>query len=112
LTYLGDIALKSDRTDAALSLLGRATKMNQDIRIAYLDLGFIYLREEKYKDAQAAFRRAVTLDSSQTDAHYQLGRLYQTLGNTASADQEFDVVEKLYQKSEDKVAKNMSLRIR
>ena len=43
--------------------------------------------------------------------HYQLGRLYQTLGNTAAADQEFDVVEKLYQKSEDRVAKNMSLRI-
>ena len=111
LTYLGDIALKRDRTDAALSLLGRATKMNQDIRIAYLDLASIYLREEKYKDAQAAFRAAVTLDASQTDAHYQLDRLYQTLGNTAAADQEFDVVQKLYQKSEDKVAKNMSLRI-
>jgi hypothetical protein len=48
LTYLGDTALKRDRTDAALSLLGRATKMNQDIRIAYLDLASIYLREEKY----------------------------------------------------------------
>jgi hypothetical protein len=40
-----------------------------------------------------------------------LDRLYQTLGNTAAADQEFDVVEKLYQKSEDRVANNMSLRI-
>jgi Tfp pilus assembly protein PilF len=91
--------------------LGRATKINQDIRLAYLDLGSIYLREERYKDAQAAFRRAVTLDPSLTDAHYQLGRLYQTLGNTAAADQEFDTVQKLYQKSEDKVAKNMALRI-
>jgi Tfp pilus assembly protein PilF len=92
-------------------LLDRATKMNKDIRFAYLDLGFIYLREERYKDAQAVFHRAVALDPSQTDAHYQLGRLYQMLGNTAAADQEFDVVQKLYQKSEDKVAKNMALRM-
>ena len=111
MTYLGDIALKGDHADAALSLLGRATKINQDIRLAYLDLGALYLRQEKYKDAQVAFRRAVTLDPSQTDAHYQLGRLYQTLGNAAAADQEFEVVQTLYQKSEDKVAKNMALRI-
>src|SRR5208282_6175953 len=53
LTYLGDIALKRDHTDAALSLLDRATRINKDIRIAYLDLGFVYLREARYKDAQA-----------------------------------------------------------
>jgi Tfp pilus assembly protein PilF len=85
--------------------------MNQDIRIAHLDLGFIYMRKERYKDAQAAFHRAVTLDPSQTDAHYQLGRLYQKLGNTGAADQEFEVVQQLYQESADKVAKNMALRL-
>jgi tetratricopeptide (TPR) repeat protein len=111
LTYLADIALKGDHPDAALSLLDRATKINKDIRFAYLDLGFIYLRKERYKDAQAAFHRAVTLDPSQSDAHYQLGRLYQLLGNTTAADQEFDVVQKLYQKSDEKVAKNMLLRM-
>ena len=100
LAYLGDIAWKNNQPDNALHFFERATQVSHDVRIVYVDLGALYMQQKKYKDAQVALLRAVTLDPALPDAHYQLGQLYQTLGNTADAESELRKVRELHEKEE------------
>ena len=85
LAYLGDIEWKNDRPEPAISFLTRAAKISPSLRIVETDLGAIYLQQKKYKSAETALLRAVGLDPRQPDAHYQLARLYQALGDKAAA---------------------------
>jgi tetratricopeptide (TPR) repeat protein len=68
----------------------------KDIRLAYVDLGAIDTQQKKYDEAIAALLHAVELDPAQADAHYRLGRLYQTLGNKAAAQKELEKVRELH----------------
>ena len=77
LAYLGDIALKEDKTQEALGYLEKATRQRKDLRIAYLDLGAVLTQLKRNPEALTALQRAIALDSSQPDAHFRLGRLYQ-----------------------------------
>ena len=81
--------------------------MQNNIRIAYLDIGDILAQQKKHREALAAFLRAEKLDPTQPDAHYRLARLYRAMGNAAAAEREFAKVNKLQQKTED-VAPKMS----
>src|SRR5256885_7339932 len=47
------------------TLFPYTTLFRSDIRIAYADLGAIYREQKQYKDALAAFQRAVKLDPAQ-----------------------------------------------
>jgi Tfp pilus assembly protein PilF len=55
---------------------------------AYLDIGTI-LGKKRYPEATAALQRAVELDLNQPDAHYWLGRVYQSANDEAAAKREF-----------------------
>jgi len=86
-------------------LLQRAVKANKDLRIAYVDLGTIYLQQKSYKDAQVALQKAIALEPNQPDAHYQLGRLYQATGKAAEAKKELQKVRELHEKADSLVGK-------
>ena len=101
LAYLGDIELKKNAPDKALPLLQKATKMRNDLRVAYLDIGAILSDQKKYPEALAALQRAEKLDPAQPDAHYRLARLYRAMGNKAAAEREFAKVSELRDKAED-----------
>ena len=79
----------------------------KDLRIAYVDLGAIYLQQKQYKEAKAALDRAIALDPNQADAHYQLGRLYQAQGNAAAAATELSKVRELHAKADQALAGKM-----
>jgi Flp pilus assembly protein TadD len=66
------------------------------------------MEQKKYSEAVAALQRAVTLDPTQPDAHYRLGRTYQALGNTAAAQKEFAKVHELHQKVDEPMALKMA----
>jgi tetratricopeptide (TPR) repeat protein len=66
------------------------------------------MQQKKYKEAQAALLRAVALDPAQQDAHYQLGRLYQSLGKTDLAKNELLKVQKLHKEAEDNLVGKIS----
>jgi tetratricopeptide (TPR) repeat protein len=108
LAYMGDIELKRDHFDKSLGLLIRATQQRKDIRIVYVDLGVIHTQRKEYKEALAALRRAEKLDPSQPDVHYRLGRLYQAIGKSEVAQQEFAKVRQLHEKDDDDLAHKMS----
>lgn len=55
---------------------------------AYANLGAIYLKQQKWADAIDAYQKAATIDDS-TAAHYNLGFLFFTTGNTDRAQQEY-----------------------
>jgi tetratricopeptide (TPR) repeat protein len=108
LAYLGDIEMKRNDPDKALPLLKKAVQLKNDIRIAYADLGAIFLERKQYQDAMTALQRAVELDPVQPDAHFRLGRLYQAMGNTPAAQKEFARVRELHEKEDEDVAAKMS----
>jgi tetratricopeptide (TPR) repeat protein len=108
LAYLGDIEMKRNHPEAALALLGKATKLQNDIRIAFLDMGTILAQEKRYDEAVAALQRAVELDPAQPDAHYRLARVYQEMGKTAESQKEFAKVRELHEKADEAVASKMS----
>jgi Flp pilus assembly protein TadD len=65
------------------------------------------MQQKKYKDAEAALRRAVTLDPGQPDAHYQLGRLYQALGNKVESEKELVRARELHEKADESLMGKM-----
>ena len=107
LTYLGDIEMKRNNLDTALSFLRKAVQARNDIRVAYIDIGAILMQQKQYEDATTALRRAVALDPAQPDAHYRLGQLYRAIGNTAAAQAEFGKVHELHEKADEGVASKM-----
>ena len=64
--------------------------------------------QKNYKEAQVVLHRAVALDPAKPDAHYQLGRLYQALGNTADAEKELHKVQELHKEAEDSLVGKIS----
>jgi tetratricopeptide (TPR) repeat protein len=105
LAYLGDIEMKQNHPEEALALLGKATRLQDDIRIAYLDLGTILTQQKRYDEAVAALQHAVKLDPAQPDAHYRLAHVYQDMGKTAESQREFAQVRELHEKADDLVRK-------
>jgi len=108
LEYLGDIELKNGNAGKAFELLERATAINKDLRLAFVDMGVILTEQKKYQEALATLQRAEKLDSSQPDVHYRLGRLYQAMGKTAEAQKEMARVKELHEKEEEEVSRKMA----
>ena len=109
MTDLGDIEMKRNNLETARSFLRKAVQARNDIRVAYVDMGAILIQQEQHKDALTALRRAVVLDPAQPDAHYRLGQLYRTMGNTTAAQVEFNKVHELHEKADEGVASKMSV---
>jgi tetratricopeptide (TPR) repeat protein len=108
LAYLGDISMKKNDPDTAVTFLKKALQTRDDIRIAHLDLGAILAQQGHYQEAIASLKHAIQLDPEQPDAHFRLARAYQTAGNQAAAQKEFAKVRELHDKSEEDVARKMS----
>ena len=68
----------------------------------------ILTQQKKYPEALAALRRAEQLDPEQPEVHFRLGRLYQAMGDKATAQKEFARVQQLHQKVQDSVVDKMS----
>jgi tetratricopeptide (TPR) repeat protein len=107
-TYLGDIALHNNDSTAAESLLTKAIGLQDDVRLAYFDLGCVYANQKRNRDALSAFLRAERLDPSEPDAHYRLARLYLQLGEKQKANEEFTKTRTLHAKTEESLIQKVS----
>lgn len=108
LAYFGDVEMKRNEPEKALSVLQKSLQLRDDLQIVHLDLGVIFTEQKHYQEALAALLRAQKLDPAQPEVHYRLGRLYQAMGNVDAAKEEFARVQQLHQKEEDSVADRMS----
>jgi tetratricopeptide (TPR) repeat protein len=106
--YLGDTELKMGNREEAAKFLNQAIQLSSDVRIAHIDLGVLFSEEKKYQEAVAAFRKAIALNPSEADAHYRLAQAYRALGQTAEAEKEFKLVQKLHQQSDTNLTPKMS----
>lgn len=72
LHWLGTLALRANRPDAALELLERATKADPRRAQGWSDLGTALIRLERLAEARAALRRAVKADPRFAEATLNL----------------------------------------
>src|SRR5207253_9769067 len=63
-----------------------------DQAVGYADLGLVYLREGRYREADAQLRRAAALDSADSSIGLMLGRVYELTGLEAEARREVERV--------------------
>ena len=106
--YLGDIKLRSNNQPEAERLLTRALHLQNDMRMAWFDLGKVLSDQNKNQEALAAFQKAESLDPADPDAHYRLARLYTTLGQKEKAQQEYTKTRELHTKAADTLIQKVS----
>ncbi|MEY8883006.1 tetratricopeptide repeat protein [Donghicola sp. XS_ASV15] len=87
-------ALRSDgKGDAAIEVLQSLAKTHSDLPIVHLTLGDFYRAEEQYKEAVAAYDKAISLYENPEDArwfaYYTRGIAYERLGEWDSAESDF-----------------------
>jgi len=107
IAYLGDIAMKRGDNQKALKLLRKAAQLQDNVRLAYMDIGGILVDQKQYAEALSALWHAVKLDPTQPDAHFRLGHVYQLMGNSAAAEKEFAKVRQLKQKNDQDIARKL-----
>jgi predicted AlkP superfamily phosphohydrolase/phosphomutase/tetratricopeptide (TPR) repeat protein len=74
--YLGVIHFRRGDTDAALQHLRRAEAANPGWIELQCQIGQVYLRRQRWKQAEAAFKKALEIDVDSAEAHDGLGVAY------------------------------------
>lgn len=77
------------------SLLTQAIALDPQLAEAHLQLGNLYSDQNKYAEAIPEYNRAIELNSDVADAYYRLGQAYVRTGDKASAQEKFEVYQKL-----------------
>jgi tetratricopeptide (TPR) repeat protein len=86
---LGVLLSKSNRTDEAIPLLRRAEEIApEDFKVHY-ELSKTYFDSTQWEPARQQAEEAVKLNPKDSPAHYLLGRVYQRMGRTGLANEEF-----------------------
>lgn len=74
--YLGVINFRRGDTDAALKYLRRAEEANPGWIELQCQIGLVYLRRQRWKRAETAFKKALDIDPDSAEAHDGLGVAY------------------------------------
>ena len=100
LAYLGDVMLRDGRNQQALAALKQAESLDNNLHVVHQDLGIHYQDAKQPELALKEFQEAVRTAPENYDAHYRLARIYRQLGQTAEAEREFAIVQKLHEKKD------------
>ncbi|MGB6869409.1 MAG: tetratricopeptide repeat protein [Acidobacteriaceae bacterium] len=95
IAYWGDSELRLNHPDAARPLVARALKLNDSQELPWLDLGILDSDAGRKDDAIREFKQAERLAPSDSQAHWRLARLYQSMGMRTEAQAEFDKTKNL-----------------
>jgi tetratricopeptide (TPR) repeat protein len=77
---------------AELSVAEKSSPLDPDVFFLW---GKVYIAMNRYDEAVAALRRSIELRPMETGAYYQLARIYQKLGNSSLAAEQFERVKYL-----------------
>lgn len=75
--------------EQALKCFKRATQLNPRFAYGYTLQGHEHIENEKYDDALAAYRRAISVDQRHYNGWYGLGKVYEKLGENAMAEKHY-----------------------
>ena len=85
-TGLGEVYLKQGDFGQAVRAYKKATRLNPNGNPnAVLGLGKVYARQERWDDATTAVEKAIEIQVDNTEAHYQLARIYIKRGEKKKA---------------------------
>jgi tetratricopeptide (TPR) repeat protein len=101
LHYLAaDTMLKMSNADTvrAEKYLRHAVELDPNLAAAYLTLGRLYARANRYSEAAPLLERAVSLQPALVEAHYQLSRVLVKLKRTDEANRELELFKQLNEK--------------
>ncbi len=83
--YLGIISFRRGDTDAALKYLKEAEKADPRMPGLHCQIGNVYLRRQRWKDAERTFKKALDIDADSAEAHDGLGVAYRWQKQSAEA---------------------------
>jgi tetratricopeptide (TPR) repeat protein len=78
------------------TLLRNSIDLDPKFPDAHLQLGNLYSDQSKYAEAIPEYLRAVELNPDLADAHYRLGQAYVRTGKKDSAQEQFQIYQKLH----------------
>ncbi|MGA7523061.1 MAG: tetratricopeptide repeat protein [Acidobacteriaceae bacterium] len=87
--YLADSELHMDHIDQAQALLEKVVSSDPRVFLARLDLGVIDAKADRRQDALRELKAAAAIKPNDVNVHWQLGRLYRTMGDMPQARREF-----------------------
>jgi Flp pilus assembly protein TadD len=77
------------------ALLRRAVALDPKLAKGFLELGILLSDQQRYAEAIQELRHATELEPQLAQAHYRLAQAYQRTGQTALADKELEIFERL-----------------
>ena len=97
---VADTMLKTSKPDttSAEKYLRRAIELDPNLGAAYLTLGRLYVRTDRYAEAAPLLERAVSLQPELPEAHYQLSRVLVKLKRPDEANRELGIFKELSEK--------------
>lgn len=105
---LGMLLAKSNRTNDAIPLLTRATEIAPKSGKVHYELGKAYFASDRLPDAQREAEQAVRMEPGDRPGHYLLGRIYQRLGKSDLAAQQFRKTEDMIHQGDGNPGSGMS----
>ena len=93
--YLADTEIQMNQMDDARPLLEKVAHMDPAVPLAHLDLGVVYMEDDRKDDALRELLAAEKLSPDDVNVHWRLGRLYRSMGKKDEAQGEFEKASKL-----------------
>jgi tetratricopeptide (TPR) repeat protein len=107
LAFLADSDMQTNRAAEALPLIQRALQIDPKIGRAHLDLGILYADKGKVEDASRELKEAALLMPEDPNPHWRLARIYQSTGNRARANLEFQKTRDLHKVENETIARKL-----
>jgi tetratricopeptide (TPR) repeat protein len=83
------------------SRLKRALALDPNYSDAYFQLGNLYAEQRKFEEAIEQYQRALKTNTNSASIHYRLGQALARAGNSALAQEEFGIFERLRKSESD-----------
>jgi len=103
LAFLADADIQTNHAADAWPFLQKALQIDSRIGRAHLDLGILYADSGRNTDAIRELRKAARLIPEDANPHWRLARIYQSMGDKAQANLEFQKTRNLHKAENDTI---------
>jgi tetratricopeptide (TPR) repeat protein len=76
---------RTNNADKAITMFDQCINNNYTYMEAYMEKGFVYFDNKKYKEAQQVFDRAITVNNMYADGYYWRAKTQEAMGNKQEA---------------------------